>query len=140
MNRRHFFLGLSGLAACRRETRPRLNVYNWSTYIAPETIPAFEAEFGVRVRYATYESNEELLAKVLSGNSGWDVVFPTHNRLAPMQENGLLTPLNHEWLTGLSHLDERFQRPAWDPGLQWGVPYLWNGTGIIYNRKMGLAP
>ena len=100
MKRRHFIAGLAGLAACARDPRPRLNVYNWSAYVAPETIPAFEAEFGVRVRYATYESNEEMLAKVISGNSGWDVVFPTHNRLEPMRANGLLAPLRHEWLPG----------------------------------------
>ena len=80
MNRRRFFLGIAGVAGCSRDARPRLNVYNWSAYVAPETIPGFEAEFGVRVRYATYESNEEMLAKVLTGNSGWDVVFPTHAR------------------------------------------------------------
>src|ERR1041385_9129386 len=100
MNRRTFLLGLPGLAGCIRDTRPRLNVYNWSAYIAPETIPNFEAEFGVRVRYATYESNEEMLAKVITGNSGWDVVFPTHNRLQPMAEYGLLAPLQPEWLPG----------------------------------------
>ena len=70
MNRRYFIAGLAGLAACARDPRPRLNVYNWSAYVAPETIPNFEAEFGVRVRYATYESNEEMLAKVITGNSG----------------------------------------------------------------------
>src|SRR5215831_15227927 len=72
MNRRTFLMGLSALASCARDTRPRLNVYNWSSYIAPETIPSFEAEFGVQVRYATYESNEEMLAKIIGGNSGWD--------------------------------------------------------------------
>ena len=101
MKRRYFTLGIAGLAACARDRRPRLNVYNWSAYVAPETIPAFEAEFGVRVRYATYESNEEMLAKVIGGNSGWDVVFPTHNRLQPMRANGLLAPLRHEWLRNL---------------------------------------
>ena len=93
MNRRYFVAGLAGLTACSRDPRPRLNVYNWSAYIAPETIPNFEAEFGVRVRYATYESNEEMLAKVIGGNSGWDIVFPTHSRLEPMRANGLLAPL-----------------------------------------------
>ena len=44
MKRRHFLAGLASLAACARDTRPRLNVYNWSAYVAPETIPAFEAE------------------------------------------------------------------------------------------------
>src|SRR5205085_11105592 len=107
MNRRHFFLGLSGLAACRREPRPRLNVYNWSAYVAPETIPDFEAEFGVRVRYATYESNEEMLAKVLGGNSGWDVGFPTHSRLEPMRHYGLLAPLKRGLLPNLVNIDAR---------------------------------
>ena len=85
MNRRVFLMGVAGAAGCMRDPRPRLNVYNWSAYVAPDTIPNFEKEYGVRVRYATYESNEEMLAKVLGGNSGWDVVFPTHNRLQPIE-------------------------------------------------------
>jgi spermidine/putrescine transport system substrate-binding protein len=140
MNRRAFVAAMAGLAGCARDRRPRLNVYNWSSYVAPETIPGFEAEFGVRVRYATYESNEEMLAKVLTGNSGWDVVFPTHNRLQPMSAYGLLAPLRHDWLAGLDHLGENFRAPAWDPQLQWGVPYMWNGTGIAYNRSLEPAP
>ena len=52
---------------------------------APTTITAFEKEFGVKVRYATYENNEELFGKIMSGNSGWDVVFPTHNRIDPLR-------------------------------------------------------
>jgi spermidine/putrescine-binding protein len=140
MNRRHFIFGAAGLAGCARDARPRLNVYNWSAYIAPETIPAFEAEFGVRVRYATYESNEEMLTKVITGNSGWDIVFPTHTRLEPMQANGLLAPLDHSALSGLVNLDERFRAPAWDSELKWAVPYMWNGTGIVYNRSLRPPP
>ena len=84
--------------------------------MAPDTISNFEREFGVRVRYATYESNEEMLAKVLTGNSGWDVVFPTHNRLLPMREYGLLAPLRHELLPNLRQSGRRdFRTPAWDP-------------------------
>ena len=140
MNRRTFFLGLAGLAGCARDTRPRLNVYNWSAYVAPETIPDFEREFGVRVRYATYESNEEMLAKVLTGNSGWDVVFPTYNRLDPMRSYGLLAPLRHDWLPNLPNLDASFRAPAWDRSLAWGVPYMWYGTGIVYSRSVQPAP
>src|SRR5215467_5761473 len=123
MNRRYFLLGMATLAGCRRASRPRLNVYNWSAYVAPETIPNFEAEFGVSVRYATYESNEEMLTKVITGNSGWDIVFPTHTRLEPMQANGLLAPLDHAALPGLANLDARFRAPAWDSELKWAVPY-----------------
>jgi spermidine/putrescine transport system substrate-binding protein len=140
MNRRIFLLGLAGLAGCTRSSRPRLNVYNWSAYVAPDTISNFEAEFGVQVRYANYESNEEMLAKVLTGNSGWDVVFPTHNRIEPMSAYGLLAPLRHEWLPGLRHLGTDFQHPAWDSELRWSVPYMWSATGIVYNRSIQPAP
>jgi spermidine/putrescine transport system substrate-binding protein len=140
MNRRIFLLGAAGAAGCARDPRPRLNVYNWSAYVAPETVPEFEREYNVRVRYATYESNEEMLAKVLTGNSGWDVVFPTHNRLQPMRDYGLLQPLRHDLLPGLVNLDQRFTAPPWDAQLEWGVPYMWNGTGIVYNRQVTPAP
>lgn len=140
MRRRLFLMGAAGLAACTRPRRPRLNVYNWSNYVAPDTIPNFEAEFGVWLRYATYESNEEMLAKVISGNSGWDVAFPTYNRILPMREQGLLSPLRHEWLPNLPHLDARFRTPPWDPALAWGVPYMWYATGIAFNRRVTPPP
>src|SRR3954465_122389 len=136
MNRRYFIFGSVGLAACRRDSSPRLNVYNWSAYIAPETIPAFEREFGVHVRYATYESNEEMLAKVMTGNSGWDIVFPTHSRIQPMIRNGLLARLDHSRLQNLNNLDAQFRNPFWDHELDYCVPYMWNATGIVYNTAI----
>jgi spermidine/putrescine-binding protein len=139
MNRRTFLLGMAGLAGCGGG-RPRLNVYNWSNYVAPDTIPRFQAEFNVRVRYGVYESNEEMLAKAMTGNSGWDVVFPTHNRIQPMRHYGLLAELDRARLPGLARLDPRFQSPAWDPELAWSVPYMWNATGIAYNRSLSPPP
>jgi len=140
VKRRGFLLGALATAACRRDRRPRLNVYNWSAYVAPDTIPNFEKEFGVRVRYVTYESNEEMLAQVITGNSGWDVVFPTHNRVPPMASMGLLAPLDHRRLKNLANLELQFQSPAWDPGLQWSMPYMWFGTGIAFNRSVVPPP
>lgn len=131
-----FFLGLSGLAGCKRDERPRLNVWNWSSYVGPETIPNFEREFGVRVRYAVYESNEEMLARVMGGNSGWDVVFPTSYLIEPMRQMGLLAALDHGLLRNLHHLDPMFRHPAWDPELRWGIPYMWNGTGICHSEAV----
>jgi spermidine/putrescine transport system substrate-binding protein len=139
MNRRAFLVtGLS--IACARDNRPRLNVYNWSTYIDPAMLERFERQRGVRIRYGTYESNEEMLAKVMTGNSGWDVVFPTHSRLAPMDRNGLIAPLDHRRLPSLGKLDPRFQHPKWDPALRWGLPYMWNSTGIAYNMSQTPPP
>jgi spermidine/putrescine transport system substrate-binding protein len=142
MNRRNV-LALTagaGLFSCARDTRRRLNVYNWSTYIDPAMPARFEQEQGARIRYATYESNEEMLAKVMTGNSGWDVVFPTHSRLAPMARIGLIAALDHRRLPSLKNLDHRFARPQWDPDLRWGVPYMWNATGIAYNRAQAGEP
>lgn len=133
-----FLLSLPGLHGCLRDRRPRLNVWNWSNYVGPDTIPGFEREYGVRVRYAVYESNEEMLARVMSGNSGWDVVFPTSYLIEPMRDMGLLAPLTHARLGNFCHLDALFAKPVWDPELRWGVPYMWNATGICYRKELGI--
>jgi spermidine/putrescine transport system substrate-binding protein len=140
MNRRYFFFGLTALAASCGRGRAHLNVYNWSDYIAPDTIPAFERETGVRVRYGTYESNQEMLAKVLGGNSGWDIVFPSEDFIGPMRDMGLLAPVRHELLPNLTALDPVFRNPPWDPGLRWSVPYMHGVTGILYQRSLSPAP
>lgn len=140
MNRRLFLLGLPALAACTRDPRPRLNVYNWSDYIAPNTIADFEREFGARVRYSVYESAEEMLAKVMTGNSGWDVIFPPNNYIGPMRENGILAPIQHNWLGNLSQLEALFQSPPWDSNLDWCVPYMRGSTGIVYQRNLAAPP
>ena len=140
MKRRYFLLGATGLAACSRDHRPRLNIFNWSAYISPDTVPKFEAEFGVRARYGIYESNEEMLARVQGGNSGWDLVFPTSYIVKPLLANGLLAPVQRELLPNLTQLDGRFQRPDWDPDLNWSIPYMVTAAGIAYNRKLNPPP
>ena len=137
--RRRAFLG-TGLAACGRRERPRLNVYNWSNYVAPDTIPNFESEFGVRVRYSIYESNEEMLAKAMTGNSGWDVVFPSNYLIGPMVENRLLARIDHGLLKNLAQLHPRFQSPMWDPRLEWCVPFMWGASGIAFRRGVQPPP
>lgn len=134
MKRRRFLLSTAGALACNHA--PRLNVYNWSDYVAPETIPNFEHESGMHVRYGTYESIPEMLAKVMTGNSGWDVVFPSAEYIQPMREMGLLAPLRTEWLPNLDALDASFRHPHWDPELRWSVPYMWGVTGIVYQRAL----
>jgi spermidine/putrescine transport system substrate-binding protein len=140
VKRRHFLMATAGLAACSRDRRPRLNVFNWSAYIDPETVPKFEAAVGARVRYGIYESNEEMLARVMGGNSGWDIVFPTDYLVKPMIANGLLAPVHRELLPSLAQLEPAYQRPEWDPELKWSVPYMVTAAGIAYNRKLNPPP
>ena len=141
MNRRLFLMGVAGaLAGCTRVGERRLNVYNWENYVAESTIPDFEREFRCRVRYATYGSAEELLAKVFSGNSGWDVVFPSNSFVPPMRELDLLLTLDHGQLPNLKNLDARFDQPEWDPQLAVCVPYMHSATGILYAKSVARAP
>lgn len=140
MNRRLFLMSIAGAAGCSPRWERRLNVYNWGQYVAPETIPDFEREFGVHVRYVTYESVEEMLAKVAAGSSGFDVVFPTNNYVAPMRDAGLLAPLRHAWLPNLHHLEARFQSPPWDRDLGWTVPYMHSTTGIVCDAAVDPQP
>jgi spermidine/putrescine transport system substrate-binding protein len=137
MNRRIFIFGAAGTFACR-STERRLNVYNWSDYVAPSTIPDFEREFGVRVRYGTYESAQEMLAKVMSGNSEWDVVFPPADFIGPMTQMSLLQPLRHDLLRNLPALDVAFRTPPWDSRLHWSVPYMHGTTGIVFQKQLDL--
>jgi spermidine/putrescine transport system substrate-binding protein len=139
MKRRTFLMGAAAAAAaCSRG--PRLNIFNWSDYVAPDTISNFEREFGLRVRYGTYESIPEMLAKVMSGNSGWDVIFPSAEYIQPMRDMGLLAPVRHDRLPNLTALEEQFQRPPWDPNLDWCVPYMHGVTGIVYQTNLGWTP
>jgi spermidine/putrescine transport system substrate-binding protein len=141
MNRRIFLFGLSSaLVSCTSGRKPRLNVYNWDNYVARDTIPGFERRYGCQVRYGVYASAEEMLAKVLSGNSGWDVVFPSNSFVQPMRDLDLLLPLDHRNLRNLSNLDLRFRSPEWDPGLTGCIPYMHSATGIIYSDSVSKAP
>jgi spermidine/putrescine transport system substrate-binding protein len=133
-------MGVAGLAGCSRETKRRLNVYNWESYVAPDTISNFEREFDCRVRYATYSSAEEMLAKVMSGNSGWDVVFPSNSFVAPMRELSLLLELDHHRLPNLNNLDPLFRSPEWDKSLSVSIPYIHGATGILYAKDLKSAP
>jgi spermidine/putrescine transport system substrate-binding protein len=81
-----------------------------------------------------------MLAKVVSGNSGWDVVFPSADFIQPMRAMGLLAELRQDWLPNLDALDASFRHPPWDPDLQWCVPYMWGVTGIAYQRSLAEPP
>lgn len=141
MNRRLFLMSVAGATlGCTAGHKRRLNVYNWENYIASSTIPGFEREFNCQVRYATYGSAEEMLAKVMGGNSGWDVVFPSNSFVQPMRDLDLLTRLDHNRLTNLTNLEPRFGSPQWDPSLEWCIPYMHSATGIVYSKSVSRPP
>jgi len=116
-----------------RKEGKKLFIYNWEDYIHPNTIPQFEKEFGVKVTYDTFPSNEQLLAKLQAGSAAYDVVFPTHNFLPVYIAQGLLAPLNHENLPHLPNVLAKFCDTPFDPGNKYTVPYGWGMTALAHN-------
>ncbi|MGH2711093.1 MAG: ABC transporter substrate-binding protein [Actinomycetota bacterium] len=110
-----------------------LIVYNWTNYLNEETIKAFEAEYGVTVQATDfYESNEELLAKIQGGATGYDVVAPTGYMVEIMGAEGLLLELDSERLPNLSNVDPQFRGLDFDPENKFHVPKDWGTTGFMY--------
>jgi putrescine transport system substrate-binding protein len=136
-------LGLAGAllawaAAASGAEEKILNVYTWADYIGPTTIADFEAEYGIKVNYDTYDSTEVVEARLLAGRTGNDVVVHAERYSARLIPIGIYQPLDRSKLTNWDNLDpwvlKMMQRT--DPGNRYGVPYLWGTTGFAYNVKM----
>jgi putrescine transport system substrate-binding protein len=125
----------AGAAAAQEEKV--LNVYNWSDYIADDTVANFEKATGIKVHYDVYDSNEVLEAKLLAGHSGYDLVVPSAAPyLARQAASGVYRKIDKAGLTNYGNLDPQILAAAAnaDPGNQYGVPYMWGTTGFGYNR------
>lgn len=109
-----------------------LSVYNWSDYIDEELLAAYEEEYGVSIIYDTYASNEDLLAKLQAGATGYDVIFPSDYMVSQMIELGLLAEIDTNAIPNFANITPDFQDAPFDPGNQHCVPYQWGTTGIAY--------
>jgi putrescine transport system substrate-binding protein len=133
------------LASCGRSGSPSqpsaaaeekiVNIYNWYDYIKPEVLQKFQAQYGVQVRYNTFDSNNTLEAKLLAGHSGYDVAFPSGAYLERMISAGVFRPLDKSRLPNLKNMDPTIMQrlAAHDPGNAHAVVYAWGITGIAYD-------
>jgi putrescine transport system substrate-binding protein len=112
-----------------------VNVYNWSDYIAEDTLELFEAETGIAVNYDVFDSNEIVEAKLLAGNSGYDVVIPSGFFLERQIPIGLFQALDKSRLPNIANLDPDIAAivAEHDPGNEYAVTYMWGTTGLGYN-------
>lgn len=112
-----------------------LNVYNWSDYIGEDTIADFEAETGIKVTYDVFDSNEVLEAKLMAGNTGYDIVVPSLTFLSRQIQAGVFQEIDKSRLKNYGNLDPAFMAllASNDPGNLHSLPYLWGTTGIGYN-------
>lgn len=106
--------------------------YNWSEYIDPEVYTLFEQETGIKVIEDNFSSNEELLAKLQGGATGYAVIVPSDYTVSIMKDEGMLAKLNPEDVPNLSNLNEQFRNLYYDPGNEYCAPYQWGTTGLGY--------
>ncbi len=113
-----------------------VNVYNWSDYVEPTVIEAFEKETGLKVNYEVMDSNEMLETKLLAGRTGYDVVVPSASFLARQIKAGIYQKLDKTKLTNYKNLDAAISKrlEAFDPGNQYAVNYMWGTSGVGYNE------
>jgi putrescine transport system substrate-binding protein len=128
-------IALAAGPSLAQEEEKVLNIYNWSDYIAEDTIRNFEKETGIKVRYDTFDNNEILHAKLVAGKTGYDIVVPSSNWARLQIEGGLLRKLDKSLIPNLKNLDEATQRQIanLDPGNAHLVNWLWGFTTVGIN-------
>ena len=133
-------LSLLGAMATGAQANDKvLRVYNWSDYIAPDTVKKFEDETGIRVTYDVFDSNETLEARLLAGKSGYDIVVPSNSFLAKQIKAGVYQELDKSKLPNWKNLNPVLLKnaSASDPDNGHAFPYMWGSIGIGFNPAEG---
>jgi len=114
--------------------RNRLYIYNWTYYTPDSVIEKFEKENNVQVIYDEFASNEDMYAKLKSGGSGYDIVFPTGDYVSIMIQQGMLEKIDRSKIPNLKNIDPSvLQKALYDPNMDYSVPYYMGAAGIIVN-------
>ncbi|MCU0477453.1 MAG: spermidine/putrescine ABC transporter substrate-binding protein [Chloroflexi bacterium] len=112
-----------------------LFVYNWDYYIGEDTVSSFQDKYGIKVTYDIFPDYETMTAKISTGNSGFDVTFPTGLDVPGFLARGLVQPLDLSLIPNKANLGADWQNPAYDPGNAHSMPYMWWTTGFAYDTE-----
>ena len=129
-------LALLALAAGPAVAEGELHLYNWGDYINPEVIDRFAKEFDVKVSLDTYSTNEEMLAKIQAGATGYDLIWPSVHMNDIMLQLDLLERTDINQAEGFKNIDPAALRSKQDPKAEYCLPYAWGPVGIFYNKKV----
>lgn len=118
-----------------------INVYNWGEYISNgsdgglNVNAQFTKETGIDVNYTTFQTNEELFAKLSGGGANYDVIIPSDYTISRLIQSDMLYKLNFDNIPNYKFIDNKFRGLKYDPHNEYAVPYTWGLTGIYYNKK-----
>lgn len=118
------------------QEEPRLNFYNWDTYIGETTLDDFEGLTGIETNMSLFADNDELFAKLREGNPGFDVVVPSDSYVARMIAADMLQPLDYSLIPNVENLNPLFRDADYDPGRQYSVTYMWGTMGLGVRTSM----
>ena len=127
------------IVSCGGEQK-RLYVFTWANYVGDEIRAGFESEFGVRVVVDVFASNEDLLAKLKSGATGYDVIMPSDYMVAIMIKENLLAALDLSKIPNFKSIGTRFLGGDFDPENRYSIPYTWGTAGIGYDSSVVNPP
>ena len=127
--------GHDGAAKPAKASASELHLYNWNNYLAEDSAKAFEASCACKLVQDYYSDNEELLAKLAAGATGYDLLVPTGNAVQTLIAQGALRELDRAKIVGLDNIKPEFLDNAFDPGNRYSVPYAYSVTLIGYNAE-----
>lgn len=114
----------------------KLNLFCWSEYVPQEVIEMFTKETGIEVSMENYASNEEMLAKLLSGGGSYDVIQPSEYVIEGLIKENLLAPIDHAAIPNMKNIAPEFTNMSFDPGNKFTVPYMAGIVGIVVNTEL----
>lgn len=117
-----------------------VNLYAWSEYIPQSILDGFEEETGIKVNYDAYSSNEELLAKLQAGASGYDVIIPSDYIVTIMAAQGMLEELDLNEMPNIKNIGDEFKDLVFDPGNKYTVPYQWGTSCLVVDTSKVTQP
>ncbi len=117
-----------------------LNLFAWSEYVPQGVLDGFQEETGIQVNYESYASNEEMLAKLLSGAASYDLIQPSEYTVEALVKEKLLLPIDHAKLPNLKNIGKEYWGQAHDPKLEYSVPYMQGTVGIVVNTAKVKQP
>ena len=114
---------------------PKLNFYNWDTYIGETSLEDFKGASGVAVNMSLFANNDELFNKLRAGNPGFDVIVPSNDFVERMAQAKMIMPLDHSLIPNMKNIDPAFADADYDPGRKYSMPYTWLALGIGYRKS-----
>jgi len=141
---RFIFLALAALVSLFAAVRPaaaeEINLFAWSEYVPQSVLDGFTKATGIEVNYETYASNEEMLAKLMSGAASYDVIQPSEYTIEALIKEKQLRKLDHGKIPNLKNIGKEYWGQPHDPKLEFSVPYMQGTVGIVINTEKVKEP